>query len=117
MEHSSKSYEGMTCLIQISTRLKDYIIDVFPIWEHVPRLKAVIGDPNIVKVMHGADMDTKWLQRDFDIHIVNLFDTHKASRVLGMAKFSYAFLLHNYCGVNTNKAYQRADWRERPLSP
>ncbi len=66
--------------------------------------------------MHGAEMDTKWLQRDFNIHIVNLFDTHKASRVLGMTKFSYAFLLSHYCAVNTNKVFQRADWRERPLS-
>jgi exosome complex exonuclease RRP6 len=61
-------------------------------------------------------MDTKWLQRDFNIHIINLFDTHKASRVLGMPKFSYAFLLSHYFSVSTNKIYQRADWRERPLS-
>jgi exosome complex exonuclease RRP6 len=56
-------------------------------------------------------MDTKWLQRDFNIHIVNLFDTHKASRVLGKPKFSYAFLLDHYCTVQTNKIYQLADWR------
>lgn len=66
--------------------------------------------------MHGAEMDTKWLQRDFNIHIINLFDTHKAARVLGLQKFSYAHLLHHYCGVTANKIYQRADWRERPLS-
>lgn len=116
VEHSTKSYQGFTCLIQISTRIKDYIIDVFPIWSHVQALQEIIGNPNIVKVMHGAEMDTKWLQRDFNIHIVNLFDTHKASRVLGKAKFSYAFLLTHYCAVTTNKIFQRADWRERPLS-
>lgn len=117
VEHSSKSYQGLTCLIQISTRARDYLIDVFPIWAHVPGLQQIIGNPKILKIMHGAEMDTKWLQRDFNIHIINLFDTHKASRVLGMFKFSYAYLLNNYCGVTTNKIYQRADWRERPLSP
>ena len=117
MEHNNKNYEGLTCLIQISTREKDYIIDVFPIWKQVSLLNEVMSDPAILKVMHGADMDTKWLQRDFNIHIVNLFDTHKASRVLGMAKFSYAYLLQNYCAVNTNKVYQRADWRDRPIIP
>jgi len=95
----------------MSTRVKDYIIDVFPIWTHVHGLQEIIGNPKILKVMHGADMDTKWLQRDFNIHIVNLFDTHKASRVLGMAKFSYAFLLTHYCQETTDKTYQRADWR------
>jgi exosome complex exonuclease RRP6 len=62
-------------------------------------------------------MDTKWLQRDFNIHIKNLFDTYKASRVLGYPKFSYAYLLHHYCDTVIDKRYQLADWRERPLSP
>lgn len=56
-------------------------------------------------------MDTKWLQRDFNIHIRNLFDTYKASRVLGYPKFSYAYLLHHYCDVAIDKKYQLADWR------
>ena len=83
VEHSAKSYEGFTRLIQMSTREKDYIIDVFPIWDCVPALQEVIGNPNILKIMHGAEMDTKWLQRDFNIHIVNLFDTYRAARVIG----------------------------------
>lgn len=55
-------------------------------------------------------MDTKWLQRDFNIHIKNLFDTYKASRVLGYPKFSYAYLLHHYCDIAIDKKYQLADW-------
>jgi exosome complex exonuclease RRP6 len=35
-----------------------------------------------VKVLHGSDMDIQWLQRDFDLYIVNLFDTGQAARVL-----------------------------------
>ena len=116
VEHSNKSYEGLTCLIQVSSRSKDYIVDVFPIWEHVGLLKQVMEDPQIVKVMHGADMDTKWLQRDFNIHIHNLFDTYRAARTLGKQKLSYGFLLNNYCNVTTDKTYQTADWRQRPLS-
>ena len=30
--HSYRSFQGITCLIQISTKEKDYIIDPFPIW-------------------------------------------------------------------------------------
>ena len=66
--------------------------------------------------MHGAEMDTKWLQRDFNIHIHNLFDTYRAARVLGTQRLSYAFLLTHYCNVTTDKTYQTADWRQRPLS-
>ena len=61
-------------------------------------------------------MDTKWLQRDFNIHIHNLFDTYRAARTLGLPKLSYAYLLTHYCSVTTDKTFQTADWRQRPLS-
>lgn len=116
VEHSNKSYEGMTCLLQFSSRSKDYIVDVFPIWKEVPLLKKIMENESIIKVMHGAEMDTKWFQRDFNIHIINLFDTYRASRVLGFQKHSYAFLLNHYCEKSTDKTYQLADWRIRPLT-
>jgi exosome complex exonuclease RRP6 len=117
VEHSQKTYEGITCLIQLSTRHKDYIVDVLAIWKHVHQLKEVMENPDVLKVMHGADMDTVWLQRDYNIHIVNLFDTHKAARYLGKTNFSYGYLLQHYCTVTTDKKYQRADWTLRPLTP
>jgi exosome complex exonuclease RRP6 len=65
--------------------------------------------------MHGADMDIGWLQRDFGIYVVNMFDTGQASRVLEYPRFSLAFLLKKFCDVTANKQYQLADWRIRPL--
>ena len=65
------------------------------------------------QVMHGADWDVTWLQRDFGIYIVNLFDTGQASRVLGLPKYSLAFLLDYCCKVQADKQYQLADWRIR----
>jgi hypothetical protein len=38
-------------------------------------LLPVFSDPAVVKVLHGADSDIVWLQRDFGLYIVNLFDT------------------------------------------
>lgn len=34
------------------------------------------------KVLHGAESDIVWLQQDFNLYIVNLFDTYHASRAL-----------------------------------
>ena len=79
-------------------------------------MKKIMGNEKIIKIMHGAEMDTKWFQRDFNIHIVNLFDTYRASQVLAFPKLSYAYLLTHYCNVITDKTYQLADWRQRPLS-
>ena len=64
-------------------------------------------------MFHGADMDIQWLQRDFGIYVVNMFDTGQAARVLQYARFSLAHLLKRICGQTTDKAYQLADWRIR----
>lgn len=58
-------------------------------------------------------MDVEWLQRDFGIYVVNMFDTGQASRVLNMSRFSLAHLLRYYCDVEADKQYQLADWRIR----
>lgn len=39
------------------------------------KLNRVFTDPAIVKVLHGANSDIEWLQRDFSIYVVNMFDT------------------------------------------
>ncbi|ONH94321.1 hypothetical protein PRUPE_7G010800 [Prunus persica] len=117
LEHNQyRSFQGMTCLMQISTRTEDFIVDTLKLRIHVgPYLREVFKDPAKRKVMHGADRDIMWLQRDFGIYICNLFDTGQASRVLKMERNSLEYLLHQLCGVTANKEYQNADWRLRPL--
>ncbi|KRZ90939.1 Exosome component 10 [Trichinella sp. T8] len=116
LEHNSyRSYYGLTCLLQISTRDTDYIVDPFPIWHEMYILNEPFVDPNIVKVMHGSSQDIQWLQRDFGIYVVNLFDTYHAMEVLEMPQRSLKFLVKELVGVKLDKSYQTADWRIRPL--
>jgi exosome complex exonuclease RRP6 len=56
-----------------------------------------------------------WLQQDFNIFVVGLFDTFHASKLLEFPKHSLAYLLETYCGFVPDKRYQLADWRIRPL--
>uniref|UniRef100_A0A6N2MQ73 HRDC domain-containing protein n=1 Tax=Salix viminalis TaxID=40686 RepID=A0A6N2MQ73_SALVM len=101
---------------QISTRNEDYLVDTIALHDAMGVLALFlliqllsmfyvifIGDLGVSR----ADNDVLWLQRDFHIYVVNLFDT---------AKKSLAYLLETYCGVATNKLLQRGDWRQRPLS-
>ena len=60
-------------------------------------------------------MDIVWLQKDFGVYIVNMFDSGQASRNMNFPSFSLAYLLKTYCNVQANKEYQLADWRIRPL--
>ncbi|XP_015679333.1 exosome component 10 [Protobothrops mucrosquamatus] len=113
--HSYRSFLGLTCLMQISTRTEDFLIDPFELRSHLYILNETFTDPAIVKVLHGADSDVEWLQRDFGLYLVNVFDTHQAARLLSLGRHSLHHLLKLYCDVDAKKQYQLADWRIRPL--
>ncbi|ONL93763.1 Protein RRP6-like 2 [Zea mays] len=102
--------------MQISTRTEDFIVDTLKLRIYIGLyLQEPFKDPTKRKVMHGADRDIMWLQRDFHIYVCNLFDTGQASRVLQMERNSLEHLLLHFCGVTAKKEYQNADWRSRPL--
>uniref|UniRef100_A0A8D2NW18 Exosome component 10 n=1 Tax=Zosterops lateralis melanops TaxID=1220523 RepID=A0A8D2NW18_ZOSLA len=113
--HSYRSFLGLTCLMQISTRTEDFIIDTLELRSDMNILNETFTDPAIVKVLHGADSDVEWLQRDFGLYLVNVFDTHQAARLLNLGRHSLDHLLKLYCNVDADKKYQLADWRIRPL--
>ncbi|KFP22268.1 Exosome component 10, partial [Egretta garzetta] len=113
--HSYRSFLGLTCLMQISTRTEDFIIDTLELRSDMNILNETFTDPAIVKVLHGADSDVGWLQKDFGLYLVNMFDTHQAARLLNLGRHSLDHLLKLYCNVDADKQYQLADWRIRPL--
>lgn len=113
--HSMRSFQGLTCLMQISSRTKDYIIDTLALRNSMYLLGEIFADPSKVKVLHGCDRDIVWMQRDFGLYITNCFDTYFAAKELQFPALSLAHLVKYYCGVTLNKKYQLADWRERPL--
>lgn len=113
--HSYRSYMGLVCLMQISTATEDFLVDTLALRAKLQVLNRVLCDPAKVKVLHGADMDILWLQRDLGLYVVNMFDTGQAARLLQYPRFSLAYLLKRHCGVDADKQYQLADWRVRPL--
>lgn len=113
--HDYRTYYGITCLMQISTRSQDWIIDTLALRDDLQSLNEIFANPSIVKVFHGASMDIIWLQRDLGLYIVTLFDTYFATKALGFPRHSLAYLLENFAKFKTSKKYQLADWRVRPL--
>ena len=115
--HSYRSYRGFTCLMQISTREQDFVVDALKLRDLIgSKLGRHFENEEKLKVFHGANSDVIWLQRDFGIYVVNMFDTGQAARVLELPSFGLAYLLKQYCGIKAEKKYQLADWRIRPLS-
>ncbi|KAJ2053392.1 exosome nuclease subunit, partial [Coemansia sp. S16] len=113
--HNFRSFQGFTCLVQLSSRTQDFVIDALALRNSLHQLNTVTADPQVIKVFHGAESDIVWLQRDFGVYVVGLFDTYHASHVLNMPHHSLAHLLHVFCAYDTDKRYQLADWRIRPI--
>lgn len=114
--HNMFSYHGLTCLMQISTDKVDYLIDTIKLRSSIhANLAPIFSNPSILKIFHGAESDNVWLQRDFNLFIVGMFDTYYAAKALGMERFSFAFLLDYYVGIQADKTHQMSDWRVRPL--
>ena len=127
--HSYRTYRGFVCLMQISTRDEDWIVDPLELRDDLEDLNEVFTDPTIVKarsiftdagpqahmwqVLHGAESDVVWLQQDFNLYLVNMFDTFHASKVLEFPRHGLAALLEMYCDFSPDKRYQLADWRVR----
>lgn len=112
--HDFYSFLGFTCLIQISTRIADYIVDCLKLRDEMKLLAPVFLNPSILKVFHGAKEDIRWLQKDFSLYVVNFFDTGIALQTLHMP-YGLSFAVDHFCQVKLEKKYQKADWRIRPI--
>jgi len=108
------AYKERVCLIQLSTRHADYLIDPLAISDLEP-LRPIFADPAIEKVFHAAEYDVMCVKRDFGFTFANLFDTMFAARVIGRKAFGLGALLEEFFGVQADKRFQRADWSLRPL--
>lgn len=108
-------YQEKVCLIQVSTRQQNWLIDPLACRDLSP-LAGPLGDSAVLVVMHGSDYDIRSLHRDYGIVVSNLFDTMIASRFLGITEFGLAALLNARFGIELDKKYQKADWSKRPLS-
>lgn len=113
---SLHSYFDKVCLMQITAAGEDWIVDPLAHFPMDP-FGAILRDPSIVKVFHGADYDLRILNRDFGFEIHNLRDTMICAQLLGYSGIGLAALLDRHFGVQVNKAHQRADWSQRPLTP
>ena len=80
-------------------------------------LNDLFTDPAILKVLYNASDQLLWLQRDFGVFMVNLFDIQMALNLLDQKTTSFADVLMEKMHEYINMRYRRADWRTRPLTP
>jgi ribonuclease D len=103
------------CLIQIAARTECFLIDPLQITDLSP-LALFLNNPDIIKILHGADYDIRSLYRDYQFQIQNLFDTECAARFLGFKETGLGALLGARFQIQLDKRFQKSDWSKRPLT-
>jgi ribonuclease D len=106
-------YRERVCLLQLSTREQDWVVD--PLAVDVRPLGELLCDGRET-ILHGADYDVRCLRREFGWRLPRLFDTMVAARRLGRTALGLSALVEARFGVRLSKANQRSDWGRRPLS-
>ena len=114
--NSLHAYQERVCLIQISTRENDYLVDTLAIHSLEP-LGEIFANSAIQKVFHAGDYDLTCLKRDYAFTFANYFDTSIAAAAVGEENLGLSTLLTKYFGFSVDKRYQRANWGKRPLDP
>ena len=106
-------YRERVCLLQVSTRTADFVLD--PLAVDPAPLGDVLCDGRET-VLHGADYDVHCLRREWGWRLPRLFDTMAAARRLGHEGLGLSALVERHFGVRLSKAFQRADWGRRPIA-
>jgi ribonuclease D len=108
-------YFDRLSLIQLSSREENVLIDPLAL-EDLSPLRELFADPAVETVFHDADYDLRILDRDLGFQVRGLFDTQIAAAFLGERSLGLGAIVERFLGVSLPKAYQRADWAERPLT-
>lgn len=108
-------YLDRLSLVQMSSREENFLIDPLAI-EDLSPLNTLFSNPAIEKIFHDADYDLRILHRDLGFGVAGLFDTQIAAAFLGEKALGLGALVQRFVGPVLPKAFQRADWAERPLS-
>ncbi len=107
-------YFEKVCLLQLSWGGTAHLVDPLQTLD-IGALLARFARRRLL--MHGADYDLRLLFRGYGFRAASLFDTMFAAQLLGEKEIGLAALLAARVGVTLDKAHQRADWSERPLTP
>jgi ribonuclease D len=112
-----RTYYAQLCLLQISSPHDAFCIDTLAIPTPPAKLKALMQNPQVYKVIHAARQDLEVMQPTFGA-VNNVFDTQHAAALVGFApQVGYGNLVESLLHVKLHKSQTRTDWSRRPLSP
>ncbi|MEH6637994.1 MAG: ribonuclease D [Porticoccaceae bacterium] len=103
-------------LLQLCDGENVWLIDPLGV-DDVEPIKALLLNPDVVKVLHSCSEDLEVLQMAFGCLPVALYDTQVAAAMTGHGfSLGYSKLVKSLLDVELDKHETRSDWLQRPLS-
>ena len=95
-------------MIQVGNKERQFIIDVRTTSkDDIKLLKDVLENKEIIKILHNAKFDYKFLKKWCGISLRNVYDTFLVEKILHCGKEDYGFglarLTERYCNATLNK--------------
>ena len=101
-------------LLQLAIDGYCYIVDPLRLSDLSP-LTSVVGNPEIVVLLHGAGADLRVMAAR-GLEVVHYYDLEATSRsIFGQQESSLAAMLQRAFNYRLDKSLQRTDWMRRPL--
>jgi ribonuclease D len=108
--------EGRATLVQIP---RDQVVSATPVAERAPRLKRLLEEPSVLKVLHFARFDVAALKLNLGIDLWPLYCTRTASKIV--RTYTDRHGLKDIClellNVELDKAVRHTDWSSPDLRP
>jgi ribonuclease D len=103
-------------LLQLAIDKHCFVVDALRLHD-LSSLAAVVEDPSIVILLHGAGSDLR-VMAERGLNVAHYFDLEATSRsIFGQHESSLAAMLQRALHVRLDKSLQRTDWTRRPLPP
>ena len=106
------------CVVQISTGDGNaHLVQIDP-KQPAPRLKAVLEDPEVLKIFHFARFDVAVLKHSLGADTAPLYCTKIASKIARTYTDRHGLkdILKELLGIEANKQQQSSDWGSHVLS-
>ena len=115
--HRVNTYYPKLCLIQLSNKNQQIIIDPLRTQVDKSLLRKIIFSKNILKVFHAAHQDLEILFNIYNKIPPNVVDTQICMTLIGYPhSIGYANAVNDLLNIEIDKTHQFIDWRIRPLS-
>jgi DNA polymerase-1 len=103
---------GKVLLVQIGNMHQQYVFDVARLNGAIQKLKPLLEDPSIVKILHNAKFDYKFLKKVLGIEVENIYDTMLAEQLLQKGRrlsgFGLADVAEKYANEKLDKSVRES---------